>query len=516
RVIADAVAQLPPQAQPSRAAQRETEAGLQDQLATVLRRLNRRSEARSAQQRAIELYDQLAREHPDVTSHADHEAAGLHFLAQLAQDEADLPKAIELMSRAVAIRERLAERSPQDHRLRMRSVRSLLGKAEMEVSAWQEAGGDKAIAEATYLRAAQRIDELNATNGDDIDVVITFATAHESLAALRSAESRHADAIREHLVVRELLASKLALWESNPDLHYQLAMVDSNLLQSYYLDQNPADAVAVGERGVEHLARGLALDARHRHLLELAPSLLARLSTAQFVNGEDDAGMQTLWRLCEKPEWGADACETGTLMLAQRMSEVEPGSPALEQLERLRRALRAAIDARGPLTAGLARPAQRSSFSRTTSRLRDYDLRVALACVLSKLEDYEQQQRVLDEALQIADSIPEMAFDRVRNLGAQRTELALQQGEPAAAAQCLEAMLTRLGPDGSGYYVAAVLFVQCMTRTDEGPERERLGARAVECLRLALAKSEVPPAAAGHANFAALCGRADYLELLAR
>ncbi len=514
RVLADGVEKVTAVSGTASATVRETEAMMQEQFAAVLRRLDRRAEARLSEQRAVDLYSQLAREHPDVPSHANHEAGGLHFLAQLAQDEVRLPEAIELMGRAVAIRDRLADAQPQNHRLRVYGVRSLASKAQMEMDAWQHHGGKLEVAEATLASAVERADELQRTHGDDLEVTLTFAAVHEMLAALRSADGRHADAVREHLAVRGVLTSKLAHWETNPDLHYQLAMIGNNLLQSYLLDRQADEAVAAGELGMQHLDRGLALDARHHSLLELAPILVARTAVARFATGDTDGGLATLVTLCEKKEWGADAHETGALMLAQHAGQSE-GHPRQEELlEFAAKELRSALDARGPFEQALTRPSQSAGMSHTKSRMRDFDLLVTLGDTLGRLAQSEARATVLDEALRLAESTPDLAANRARNLYTQVAELALAREEPVVAAKRLEELLTRIGPDGGGNYLVAVLFVQCMVKTDAGPERERLGGRAVACLGQALAKHEVPQAAAQHPNFDALRGRADYEALL--
>ncbi|HEX5050637.1 MAG TPA: serine/threonine-protein kinase [Planctomycetota bacterium] len=521
-VLDATAAQLPATSGADSALMRETEAKVLQQSASVLRRLDRRPEARAAQQRAIAILAQLASEHPDVPAHAEREAAGWFFLARLAQDDAEPQKARDLFAKAVEVRERLAAAFPQDHHLAMQCVRSMLTQATAEIDLWQHQRGDKSLAETTLARATALADELEKQHGDDFEVMLTHAGVHSSVAAMLAADKDFAAAVREHETVRAALTASLDKWETNADLHYQLAMNGSNLVQAYYLLGDPQHAVEAGERGRVHLERGLALDARHQALLDLAPQLLGRIATAQFAADDFDGAVATLLSLCGHTEWGPDARESGCLLLADIAAKEEDSPHRTEVLTRVADELRLAIAARGTLEQALQRPMQLAGFSHAGSRLRDFDLRLMLADTLGHLERFDEQEQALAEVEQLAADVHRDATDpqaslsttRLRNLGSQRATLALQRGDPAAAARHVDEMLARLGPDGGANYMAAVLFVQCRNGTEAAAERDRLGGRAVECLRLAIDKGEVPRAAASHPNFDSLRGRADYLELL--
>jgi serine/threonine protein kinase/tetratricopeptide (TPR) repeat protein len=521
-VLGDAVTSLHEPGGDDSAAVRETEAAVQQQFAAVLRRLDRLDEARTAHQRAIELHHQLAVEHPDLPAHADDEAAGWHFLAQLDQDEGRPQHAIAPITRAVEIRERLASAHPDNHRLAMRHLRSLLTKATLELEVWQSHGGGKEAAEATLAQTIARVDALHERHGDDFEVAMTFAGAHGVLAGLRTGEQRYADAAREHERIRGALEALLPRSDTSADLHYHLALANSNLLQAHVLLGDPAAGVACGERSLVHLERGLALDARHGPLRDMVPMLVARLATARSANGDFDGGIETLFSMCDHATWGDDAREYGCILLADRLEVLDDHEQLDAWRTRLVDALRAAIAARGDLAAALARPLQHSGFSHPRSRLRDFDLRLSLGNTLGRLGRFDEQEPVLAEAVTLAADIDgreegphvKTTRGRLRNLGAQRAELALHRGRVADAVEGLEQMLARVGPAGGGNYLAACLFAQCVAASEDAAERQRLGGRAVACLGAALEHAEVPREALRSSNFVPLRERADYQELL--
>ncbi len=521
-VLNDAIVLLRGFDGPATAALHEAEAAVEQQFAAVLRRLDRRPEAQAAQERAIALLHQLAADHPDLPQYADDEAAGHHFLAQLEQDAARPQQALTAITRAVDLRAQLVAAHPDNHRLVMRYLRSLLTKAMLEIELWQTHGGDKAAVETTLAIAIERADTLHAGHADDFEVAMTFAGAHAVLAGLRTGEQRYADAAREHEAIRAALTALLPRQETNADLQYQLAMADSNLVQAHVLLGDPAAAVTAGERGLAHLERGLALDARHAGLRDLVPNLVARLSSARFADGDFDGGIETLFAMCERPDWGADACEYGCLLLAERLGAAE-GMPQLAAWqERVVDLLRRAIAGRGDLAVALARPLQLSGFSHPGSRLRDFDLRLSLSNLLGQLQRFDEQAPVLAETTALAADIDgtadgpqvETTRSRLRNLGAQRAELALHRGEIEPAVQGLEHMLARIGPEGGGNYIAACLFTQCVQASEDADEQRRLGARAVSCLGAAIEHGEVPREALQSPAFAPLRERVDYRELL--
>ncbi len=494
---------------------REAAAGLQDQVASTLRRLGRKAEARQAQLRANELYAGLAAEHPDVLLHHDNQASGLHMLAQMAEDDNDLDEARKLAQRAIEVREKLVQDHPQDHRLRMRYARSIYNLADIEIQAWQQQGSTKEAAEAALQRARKIADELFVAHPEDPEVVATFTSVREALASMLSVQGRHTDAIREHFELRKSLESLLAQHETDPELHSHLAMIDNNLVQAYFLLGDPAKAQTAGERGMKHLERGLQLDAKSRGLLDVASSLVGRLAIAQQANGDVEGAIATFLAMCEHQDWGTDTRERGGLMLAQITGDLPEGARREELQQRAATELRAAIASRGNLAAAIARPEQHQGFSHTRTRLRDFDLRIALADVLDDLDQRDEQTKWIDEAVAIDKSYAGVSDDRVRNLFAQRAELALHREDTAGAAALLEELLTRMGPDGGENYLAAVLFTRCadQAKTDVAT-RDRYASRAVHCLRLAVEKKEVQPDAARHPNFSPLHGRADYEALV--
>ncbi|MBL9075877.1 MAG: serine/threonine protein kinase [Planctomycetes bacterium] len=524
-VLARSVASLQALDPAAAAPLREAEAQVQAQFAAVLQRLDRSPEARAALERAIALHHALAEEHPDLPGHADDEAAAWHALAQSLEAAADLPGALAAIEHACTIRAALAERHPTYHRLVMRHLRSLQTKVALQMQMWQSHGADVAPAAATLVDAVQRADALQQANPQDVEIAITFAGIHATQAALWLATGRRREALREHETVRGVLTALLPQHPNDVELAYHLAVVHNNLLQAHVLLGEPARAVGHGRFGIAQVDRGLLLDARHGPLRDLAPLLLGRLATAQFAAGDAEGGMATLLRMCDGDGRDADTREQGALLLAGQLegdlASAELGAWRNRTVERLR----SAIAARGSLADALARPAQRAGYSHHGSRLRDFDLRLALANLLGRLQQTDAQAAVLDEAIALGADLDvpagspqaDLARSRLRNLGAQRAELALARGDAGAAAAALDAMLAQLGPAGGGNYVAAVLFTRCLDWVPNDPAaQERFGASAVEALRLALDHGEVPAEAAQHPNFAAIAERPEYQVLLDR
>jgi serine/threonine protein kinase len=513
--LADAVARVQAAPPSSSRAAREDEAFLHENLATVLRRLDRGDEARKAKLRAIELYGELAAEHPEVPGHADKVAAGWHFLAQLDESEAKLDDALREIGKAVEQRESLRVRFPQQYRLAMHCARSLLEQASIEVQLWQHQSGDVKAPRETLERAIAIADEVRKSHTDDFDVLLTFSGVHTAMGSLDAASRRYEDALAQHLALRDVLTEQLATFATNAELHYQLAVAGSNLFQAYYLLKRPEDALAAGEAGLDHCERGLALDARHVPLRELVPQLVGRIATARF--GLDDApgGVEALQTMCDSEAWGADAREQGCLLLGERLHNMSEGSERSEWLERLALSLRKAIEARGSLAEALRRPPQKAGMSHVRSRLRDFDLRATLADVAGELQQYDEQEKWLAEAQELAATLPEMREGRVRSLHAQRMELALAREKPLAAETAGDEFLARAGEHNGGNYLFAVLFARAAAIATAPADKERLATKAVDSLRRALADGEVPASAAKREHFEGLRGRADY-ESLAR
>ena len=493
---------------------REDLANAEGKLASVLRRLDRPREAQAAFERAIALHHRLAEEHPDVLAHADDEAGGWHGLAQLHEDAADLPAAIAAIEPAIAIRERLLAREPQNHRFAMRCARSLLTKGGLELQQWQNHGGARDQAAATLQRAAAVIDPLRTANQDDIDVVVTFAAVHSARALLPFLARQYAEAAVIHREIRTALQDNLARFENVADLHYQLAMNANHLLQSEFLAGDTTAAIAAGEQGLPHLARGLALDARHAAMLELAPLLHARLGMMRLQAGDLEGGVAALQAMGRREELGADGLEQGSLLLSQTLSQLQSHPRRREWVDLLQQDLRRAIAARGDLDAALQRPSQMSGFSHVRSRLRDFDLRAALADSLGADDARDEQARWLAEAVQIADTLPGLSADRVRNMCSQQAEVALAQQRHGDAVAVVERFLAKVGDQGGGNYLAAVLLMRARAGIDTPGEPERLADEVVRRLRLAVEQKEVKRNAVQHEQFAELRTRADFQALL--
>ena len=308
----------------------------------------------------------------------------------------------------------------------------------------------------------------------------------------------------------------MATAETNADLHYHLAMAGSNLLQAHFLLGQPEAALAAGEAGLRHLERGLALDARHVALRDLAATLLARVATARFATDDLEGGIATLQSMCARQDWGPDTREQGALLLSQKLRDLEDHPQRTPWLERLATDLRSLVAARGSLAEAQRRPPQLTGFSQVRSRLRDFDLRVALADVVGELKQTEDRDRLLAECVALEAAMPGISADRVRNLFTQLAEQALAKGELAAVEAAMQALLARAGEHGGANYLVAVLLARAMTLTADEATKARLGTASVECLSRAITDGEVPAAAARHVNFASLRGRPDYEDLIAQ
>jgi serine/threonine protein kinase len=509
-----AVARIQSLPQATSTTMREELARAEGKLASVLRRLDRPREAQAALEREIALHHRLAEEHPDVLSHADDEAGAWHGLAQLHEDAADLAAALAAIEPAITIRERLLAREPQNHRFAMRCARSLLTKGGIELQQWQNHGGERDKAVATLERAAAMIDPLRHANHDDIDVVVTFAAVHSVRAMLRLLAGKHAEAAGIHLEIRAALQANLERFEGVADLHYQLALNANNLLQARFLAGDTAAALAAGEQGLPHLARGLALDARHAAMLDLAPMLHARLGMMRLQAGDLEGGVAALQAMGQREELGADGREQGSLLLSQTLRQLQDHPRRREWVDHLQQDLRRAIAARGSLAAALQRPSQLTGMSNVNSRLRDLDLRIALADSLGADDARAEQARWLDEAVQIADTLPGLSADRVRNLCSQQAELALAEQRPGDAVAVVERFLAKVGDQGGGNYLAAVLLMRARADIDAPGEPQRLADEVVRRLRLAVEQKEVKRSAVQHEQFAELRTRADFQALL--
>jgi tetratricopeptide (TPR) repeat protein len=493
---------------------RETLAQAEDKLASVLDRLGRRDEAKSALERAIALYHRLATEHPDVLSHADNEAGCWHSLAQARENAADLPGAMQAIETAITIRAALQLREPQNHRYAMRCARSLLTKAGLEIQLWQHHGADRSNAETTLGRAAAVIAPLQAGNHEDIDVVLTFASVHSVRAQLLATAKRYAEATQVHREIGEALRASLTRFETVADLHYQLALNANNLLQAQFLAGAMQAAIKDGAAGLPHLARGLALDARHAAILALAPTLHARVATARLQAGDIEGGIAALQAMGNRPELGADGAEQGALLLGSTLAKLTEHPRHEQWQDQLVTDLRQRIVARGELAAALQRPPQMTGFSHVNSRLRDFDLRIALADLLGGRDERDEQARWLGETAQLADTLPELSADRLRNLTAQQAEVALAQARHADAVAVVERFLARSGDHGGGNYLGAVLLMRAAAGITAAAEQERLAVAVVQRLRLAVEHGEVQRDAVRHPQFAPLRGRPDYQALL--
>ena len=508
--LADAARRLLALPADRRVAAREVEAQVHDKLANVQQRLGHHDEAAAAQRQATTIYERLAAEHPDVLAHADNAAAGWHFLAQIAEDEARLDDAQAAIDRAASMRQALAARAPQNHRFGMRYARTLLTKGGIELQRWQHDGGDRSAATATLTTARELVDRLQREHGDDIDVLTTYGGVHGALGQLAITEQRFLDAIAAYTAIRATMQAQLERFGTFPDVHYQLASAANGLLQAHLLAGDPTAAAAAGAAGLPHVERGLQLDARHRALRELAATLFARVAIARIDAGDLDSGVATLLTMTQRRELGGDCREQGCLLLVQTLARADDHAQVEAWRQQVVTELRAILAARGDVAAALKRPAQMVGFSHWRSRLRDLDLRLALAQVLGSRDERDEQARWLGEARQLADSLAELSADRCRNLTAQQAECALAQRDPATAVAVVAALVARVGDRGGANYLAACLWNQARAQVQDEAERERLALAIVARLQLAIAQQEVPANAVQHVDFDWLVGRKEF------
>jgi hypothetical protein len=216
----------------------------------------------------------------------------------------------------------------------------------------------------------------------------------------------------------------------------------------------------------------------------------------------------------QREELGADGREQGSLLLSQTLRQLQDHPRRREWVDHLQQDLRRAIAARGSLAAALQRPSQLTGMSNVNSRLRDLDLRIALADSLGADDARAEQARWLDEAVQIADTLPGLSADRVRNLCSQQAELALAEQRPGDAVAVVERFLAKVGDQGGGNYLAAVLLMRARADIDAPGEPQRLADEVVRRLRLAVEQKEVKRSAVQHEQFAELRTRADFQALL--
>jgi tetratricopeptide (TPR) repeat protein/tRNA A-37 threonylcarbamoyl transferase component Bud32 len=515
-VLADAAERLRALAGGATTELQEGEAQIHEQCALVLRRLDRTDEARASEQAAIAIWQRLAAEHPEVLAYPDGEAGAWHFLAQLELSEARPDRALPLVLRATEIRARLARAHPQDQRQSARWVRSLINQADVEMQLWQNHGGPQESCVATLERATEVAGELLRQHGDDLESLLVFSAAYSTHAAVLAATGRAEEALRGHERVREELEARLPRFETSSELHYSLVATAINLLKAHYIAGQFAEAVAAGERGLRHVDRGLELDARYEDLIEQAIDLCTTLAIAQFKDGDREAGMETLLRMCDRSDWGPAARELACLLLGESIREVRGHARHREWQQRAATELRDALAARGSIDRALARPPQISGISQPGSRLRDLDLRLVLADLLQDLGESDEQRAIRDEALRIVDSMPDLDVLVARHAYLRRADLALNDGEPDRAVLLVDRMLGREGAEDGGRFLIAAVLTRCATATEEPERREALAQRAVAFLRDAIDGDEVPRDAALRPDFEPLRDRADYRALLAR
>jgi tetratricopeptide (TPR) repeat protein len=494
-------------------ARRVDEADLSMKLARVLRRLDRNGEARKAQERAITIYAQLATEHPDLPRYADQEAAGWYFLAHLGESESKPEEAADAIAKAVAIREKLAARNPQNHHLGMLYVRSLLTSADLAMQAAQRHDGDFGAAEQTLARAIAVIDPMALAHPNDSEVLKTHAAIHGANAALATVQQRFRDARREHGIVRDAARARLAVDGKDADVHYQLAMACNNLMQVHLLENDADAAVLAGEEGKRHLELGLELDARNEPLLALVPWLFARLSHSYADLGEIDDAMATLQRMIAKPEWGADAREQGCLHLTEMLGE-QPGHPGHRQwCERLLADLRQCLAARGSLADALARRPQAKGLSRQHTALRDFDLRLCAVRMLQHLGRVDEQRPLLDELARLVAVLPGLEAQRQRAFTERRASAALASDDLAGAAASAADLVGSLGHEGAACALAATIYVRASDASKVDADREQWAKAAVDCLASAIKTGEITAASLRGGMFSPLHGRPDYEAL---
>ncbi|MFN7591302.1 MAG: hypothetical protein ACK5UQ_22730, partial [Planctomycetota bacterium] len=125
-------------------------------------------------------------------------------------------------------------------------------------------------------------------------------------------------------------------------------------------------------------------------------------------------------------------------------------------------------------------------------------------------------KRWLDEAQELAETLPDLSPDRWSNLVSQQAECLLAQQQPGAAAAVVQAFLRRIGDNGGANYLTACLLQQARSQLQDPGERERLVAVVVLRLTLALDQQEVRKDAALDPRFDDLAGRPEFDELRRR
>ncbi len=494
---------------------RELVALVEDELASLHYRLGQRAEAIEAQQRSNDRNEQLAQEHPDVLAYQDRLAAGLHFLAQIAEEENRLDDGLALIRRAVALRQAVLGSEPQNHRLAMHCVRSMLAAARLELQRWKQQGqrdSDLAAARAQLAAAEDLAGKLLRDHGNDIDVVATFAAMQSAIAQLAIQERRLDDAARDYARMRDVVAERLAVAPQHVELLHLAASACAGLQQSRLMAGNGPDAVAAGHEAIGFLELGLAQDALDRRLRDLAATVHARTAIALQQSGDVDGAARFALAMSQRKDLGMDCQEQGCLLLAQTLHNLEDHAELTTWREHVVTTLRTIVTNRGDVAAAMQRAPQGAGFSVWKSRLRDFDLRLLLADSLGAQSQFAEQERWLAEAQQIADSLPDMSPDRVRNLMTQRAECALATRQPATVIEAVAHVLPRLGAEPMGNYLAATLLGQAHAMNP--PDTMRARDLFVRALRAAVTAPQLRVQARRQPQFASLLQDPEVVELL--
>ena len=492
----------------------ETEAFVYERLAQVLQRLGRPDEARDAQLRANERFERLATDHPDVLQHLDQAAAGQHLLGRLDEQAGRHAEALQSFERAVAMRAQLVAKEPQNHRFSTRYVRTLLAKGGAELEVANEAGQPPTAAKSTAELAARVADRLHEDHPDDLEVLTIYSAAHGVIAQLAATEGRVAEAVAVQERIRDAAQRLLDRRGDSAEVRAQLAGAANGLVQAHRLAGDDDKALAAGEAGLPHVERGLAIDARDPVLRQLAATLHTRVALLRLSTGDFEGGVAALRKMARRSDLGEDCREQACFLLAQSLTErAAAGHAELTQWRHeLADDLRGMLTRRGDVAAALQRPAQSQGPSVSSSRLRDFDLRIGLAEILGSLQEHAEQERWLAQAQQIADSLPEMSPDRVRNLMAQRAECALAMRQPATATDAVAHALPRLGDDPMANYLAATLLGQAHAM--DPPDAARARDLFVRALRAAVTAPQLRVQARRQPQFASLLQDPEVVELL--
>jgi len=136
--------------------------------------------------------------------------------------------------------------------------------------------------------------------------------------------------------------------------------------------------------------------------------------------------------------------------------------------------------------------------------------------VCGQQEDLAGQAQALDEGLQLAATLPNLAIDRLRDLYGQAAQNQLQRGDLDAAMARIEELLAKAKPNANTCYITAAVAAACAAKVPAGEagaaRRETFAARAVAILQQGLA-AKLPKRALEDDDFAALRGRADFEAL---